>query len=50
MDGKVERLKQLPYASVLQDRRHYDVKDKDLSRDFNGLRGIEDIPKWRRIM
>ena len=50
LDGKVERLKQLPYASVLQDRRHYDVKDKDLSRGCNVLRGIEDIPKWRRIM
>ena len=50
LDGKIERLKQLPYASVLRDRRHYDVKDKDLSRNSNGLHGTEDIPKWRRIM
>lgn len=49
VDGNLTALKKLPYASILQNRRHYNMKDCDLSRKKSVLRGNEDIPIWRRI-
>lgn len=49
MDGNLMALKNLPYASILQNRRHYNMKEGDLSRETSVLMGNEDIPIWRRI-
>ena len=48
-DGNIKPLLKLPYASILQNRRHYNLKDDDLRREQNVLSGNEDIPVWRRI-
>lgn len=49
LDGNIKPLLRLPYASVLQNRRHYNHKDDDLRRGQNVTLGNEDIPRWRRI-
>lgn len=49
LDGNIKPLLRLSYASILQDRRHYNLKDDDLKREQNVLRGNENIPIWRRI-
>ena len=49
LDGNIKPLMRLPYASILQDRRHYNLKDDDLKREPNVLLGNENIPIWRRI-
>lgn len=49
LDGNIKPLLKLPYASILQDRRHYNLKDDELNRDHNVLLGNENIPMWRRI-
>ena len=49
VDGNLTPLKYLPYASILQNRRHYNMKDGELSRKKSVLKGNEDIPIWRRI-
>lgn len=49
LDGNIKPLLRLPYASILQDRRHYNLKDDDLKREPNVLLGNENIPIWRRI-
>lgn len=49
LDGRIDLLKKLPYSSILQDRRHYNIKDNDLLRENSALRGNENIPLWRRI-
>ena len=48
-DGNLTALKNLPYASILQNRRHYNIKDDDLPRENSVSMGNEDIPIWRRI-
>lgn len=49
LDGNIKPLLRLPYASILQNRRHYDLKDEDLRREQNVISPNDDIPKWRRI-
>lgn len=49
LDGQIDLLKKLPYSSILQDRRHYNLKDSELPREKSALRGNENIPLWRRI-
>lgn len=49
LDGQIDLLKKLPYSSILQDRRHYNLKDSELPRERSALRGNENIPLWRRI-
>ena len=49
LDGNIKPLLRLPYASVLQNRRHYNLKDDDLRREQNVILANNDIPKWRRI-
>lgn len=49
LDGNIKPLMRLPYASILQDRRHYNLKDDGLKREPNVLLGNENIPIWRRI-
>lgn len=48
LDGNIKPLLRLPYASILQDRRHYNLKDDELRRDYNVKNYNEDIPEWRR--
>lgn len=49
LDGNIKQILRLPYASILQDRKHYNLKDDDLKREPNVLLGNENIPIWRRI-
>lgn len=49
LDGNIKPLLRLPYASILQDRRHYNLKDDDLKREYKTKLGVENIPIWRRI-
>lgn len=49
LNGNIKPLLRLPYASVLQNRKHYNLNDDDLKREENVLLGNENIPKWRRI-
>lgn len=49
LDGNIKPLLRLPYASILQDRRHYNLKDDDLKREYKTTLGVENIPTWRRI-
>lgn len=49
LDGNIKPLLKLPYASILQNHRHYNQKDDDLRRDQNITLGNESIPLWRRI-
>ena len=49
LDGDLEILKALPYSSILNNRRHYSLKDEVLFRDPKVSRGNENIPIWRRI-
>lgn len=49
LDGNIKPLLRLPYASILQDRRHYNLKDDDLKREYKTTLGVENIPIWRRI-
>lgn len=49
LDGNIKPLLRLPYASILQDRRHYNLKDDDLRREHKITFGVENIPIWRRI-
>lgn len=49
LDGNIKPLLRLPYASILQNRRHYNQKDDDLRREQNVTLGNKDIPRWRRI-
>lgn len=49
LDGNIKPLMRLPYASILQNRRHYNMKDDDLTRIHGTTMGVENIPLWRRI-
>ncbi|MDR0919142.1 MAG: hypothetical protein LBM93_07825 [Oscillospiraceae bacterium] len=49
LDGNIKPLIKLPYASILKNRRHYNLKDNDLKRVGNPKKGNENIPEWRRI-
>ena len=49
LDGNIKPLLRLPYASILQDRRHYNLKDDALRRVHAVPMGDEDIPRWRRL-
>lgn len=49
LDGNIKPLLRLPYASILQNRRHYNLKNDDLRRKPNVVLGNEAIPRWRRI-
>jgi hypothetical protein len=49
LDGNIKPLLKLPYASILKNRRHYNLKDNDLNRVDNPKKGNENIPEWRRI-
>ncbi len=49
LDGNIKPLLKLLYASILQNRRHYNQKDDDLKREQNVVLGNEAIPEWRRI-
>lgn len=49
LDGILDNLKQIPYSSVLINRRHYNLRDEDLPREAESKMGNESIPKWRRL-
>ena len=49
LNGNVRPLQKLPYSSISQNRRHYNLKNDDLKREQGVLLGNEDIPVWRRI-
>lgn len=49
LDGNINPLTRLPYASILQNRRHYNQKDDDLKKEQKVTLGNEVIPVWRRI-
>lgn len=44
LDGNIKPLQRLPYASILQNRRHYNLKDDDLRREHKTTLGVENIP------
>ena len=47
-DGDLEQCKNLSYVYSEVDRKHYNVKDKDLPKG-KYYRGNEDIELWRRL-
>ena len=49
LSGNIKPLQRLRYSSIIQNRRHYNLKDDDLKREQQVLLGNEDIPVWRRI-
>ncbi len=49
LDGNIKPLMRLPYASILQNRRHYNLKEDELNREYGTTLGVENIPLWRRI-
>lgn len=49
LNGNIKPLQRLRYSSIIQNRRHYNLKDDDLKREQDVLLGNEDIPVWRRI-
>lgn len=49
IDGDLSLCKNIPYVYSKRNRKHYNIKDKDLSKDKARFRrGNEDIEEWRR--
>lgn len=48
VDGDLSLCKKLSYVLSIKDRRHYNLKDKDLPKD-QYYKGNEDIEEWRRL-
>lgn len=49
IDGNIKPMSDIPYAAILQNRRHYNLKDNELKKEQHVLLGNENIPMWRRI-
>lgn len=49
IDGNLSKLKRISYASIINNRKHYNLKDEDLCRKSSVVLGNESIPLWRRI-
>jgi len=48
LDGDLHLCKNLSYVYSEQDRKHYNIKEKDLPKN-KYVRGNEDIEEWRRF-
>lgn len=48
IDGDLTPCLDLSYVYSEKDRRHFNLKDKDLPK-MNYVRGNEDIEEWRRL-
>ena len=47
-DGDLAPCRNLSYVYSEKDRKHYNLKDRDLPK-ANYVRGNEDIEEWRRL-